>query len=179
VLWRPGASYTFDVADFEAAVVAGSLPAAAALYRGDLLPGCYDDWIILERERLQQLFVETLEQLVRQLEAGGDYPAAIGYARRRLRCDPLHEAAYCQLMRLYALNGDRARVMHTFQACAAMLKGELDLSPSLQTCQIYAHCLKMRSSASEVTEPAQWLHPTGALDNMALPLTTRPAAASA
>ena len=30
-----------------------SLISALALYRGELLPGAYDDWISLERERLQ------------------------------------------------------------------------------------------------------------------------------
>ena len=34
------------------------------LYDGDLLPGCYDEWIAAPRERLRQAFLEALQQLV-------------------------------------------------------------------------------------------------------------------
>jgi DNA-binding SARP family transcriptional activator len=54
------------------------------LYRGELLPGCYDDWILPERERLQQRFIETLEQLILLLQNRGDYRGAINYAERLL-----------------------------------------------------------------------------------------------
>ena len=30
---------------------------AVDLYRGDLLPSCYDEWIAPERERLREMFV--------------------------------------------------------------------------------------------------------------------------
>ena len=62
----------------------GDLPAfQAALeqsvdrYHGDLLPGCYDDWIIPERERLRHLFVTALERLVVILEAQRYYRRAV------------------------------------------------------------------------------------------------------
>jgi two-component SAPR family response regulator len=72
--WRSDAPFTLDVGDFAAAVAqveqaeaAGNehawpaaLETAVALYRGDLLPACYDEWIISERERLSQLFAPLL-----------------------------------------------------------------------------------------------------------------------
>ena len=60
IQWRPNAPYTLDVADFRQALAearrhaqssddAGAarwLETAVASYGGDLLPGCYDDWLI-------------------------------------------------------------------------------------------------------------------------------------
>jgi hypothetical protein len=44
-----------DATDFETALRAGRLDEARALYRGELLPGFYDDWIHDERLRLAAL----------------------------------------------------------------------------------------------------------------------------
>lgn len=51
---QPG-SVVCDALRFEQALRAGALPEAAALYRGELLPGYYDDWVQDERQRLQAL----------------------------------------------------------------------------------------------------------------------------
>ena len=64
LLWRPGSPVVTDVGDFEQALAQlqtaadsraaqSVLELAATLYRGDLLPGCYADWIRPERERLR------------------------------------------------------------------------------------------------------------------------------
>ena len=53
----------------QAEVVQAALEQAVALYRGDLLPACYDDWLLLERERLRQEYVKALEQLICLLSA--------------------------------------------------------------------------------------------------------------
>jgi predicted ATPase len=49
------ARMTTDVAEFEDAVNAKE-PRARSLYGGQFLPGCYDDWAIEERYRLEALF---------------------------------------------------------------------------------------------------------------------------
>jgi DNA-binding SARP family transcriptional activator len=59
-----------------------------------LLPSCYDDWIMPERERLRQAFSETLERLTQLLESQDQPRAAIPYAQRLVRHDPLHEVTY-------------------------------------------------------------------------------------
>ena len=73
--WQPGvdASWTLDVGDFEQAIaqaeqaeqrqdmtmIRHALEQAMSLYRSDLLPSCYDEWILPERDRLRQLFLST------------------------------------------------------------------------------------------------------------------------
>lgn len=48
-------SFTTDVAAFEQAVKQKDFVTARALYRGELLPGFYDDWVLEERYRLEAL----------------------------------------------------------------------------------------------------------------------------
>src|SRR5512143_2022443 len=66
--WRPASAFSLDVAEFEQAAShaqsLADLQRAIDLYGGDLLPSCYDDWIVSERERLKQILVETLERLL-------------------------------------------------------------------------------------------------------------------
>jgi predicted ATPase/DNA-binding SARP family transcriptional activator len=157
VQWRPDAPSTFDVGDVERALaraeaaarvgdqatMCAALREAAELYRGDLLPGWYDDWVLVERERLRQAFLVALERLVLLLEQQQDYGAAIGYAQRLLRHDPLHEAAYQHLMRLHARSGDRASAVRIYHTCATVLERELGIESSPATREAYKHLLRM------------------------------------
>jgi len=52
---------TCDALEFERAVRAGHTEQARSLYRGELLPGFYDDWVQDERARLAALFDRVAE----------------------------------------------------------------------------------------------------------------------
>jgi DNA-binding SARP family transcriptional activator len=152
--WRPDSAFTLDVAEFERAAgraeSVDELQAAADLYPGDLMPDCYDDWVLPERERLHQLFVETLGRLIELLESQREYPRAIACAQQLLQYDPLHEDTYRRLMRLYALSGDRAGVLRTFHACATVLQRELDVGPSPATRRVYEQLLNVDAPLSQL-----------------------------
>jgi len=151
LLWRLGANTQLDVAEFQAAVVASKSPAgdplaalerAARLYTGDLLPGCYDDWILPYREELHQAHLNVLERLVVLLEERGAYRLAVDYAQRYLRHDPLNEVIYRHLIRLHGLSGDRTGGLRVYQTCAAVLEQELGVEPSAATHEAYRLLLK-------------------------------------
>jgi DNA-binding SARP family transcriptional activator len=159
--WRAEATGWLDVAAFEAALARadreedGGLAAlreAAALYRGDLLEGRHDEWLLGERERLRQRFLGALERLTALLQARGEVADAIGYAERLLLADPLREDAYRLLMRLHDGRGDRARALRTYHACAATLERELGVAPSAPTRQLYEDLLP--TGAERPTRPA-------------------------
>jgi predicted ATPase/DNA-binding SARP family transcriptional activator len=151
VQWRPDVHSALDVADFERALAQAdlaeqrgdqlaareALAAAVRLYHGDLLPGWYDDWLLAERERLRQRLLAGLERLIHLLKDERVYSVAIGYAQRLLRHDPLYEAAYQHLMRLHALNGDRASALRLYTTCVATLERELGVEPSQATREVY------------------------------------------
>ncbi len=166
--WQPQplhASWTLDVLDFEQALVHAeqaqepsaarrALEEAVALYHGDLLPGCYDEWILPERDRLQQAFLQALERLIELQEAERDYDAAISTARRLLGHDPLHEASYRHLMRLYLGSGESASALRIYYRCATILERELATEPSPATQEVYERLRqKSASSAPLATAP--------------------------
>jgi predicted ATPase/DNA-binding SARP family transcriptional activator len=150
--WRSDAPFTLDVAEFESAITRGALQEAVDLHRGDLLPGCYDDWILRERDRLHQMLMEAIGQLIQQSETGRDYRAAIAHTQRLLRLEPLHEETYRRLMRLHALNGDRIGVVRAYGTCLTVLQRELDVEPAVGTRELYRRCLKMAAAARQVAE---------------------------
>ncbi len=154
VQWRPNAPFTIDTVEFENAVRRASTvaerQAAVDLYHGDLLPSCYDDWIIPDRERLRQTFIDTLEQLIAQQESQREYRGAIAYAHRLLQEEPLREETYLRLMRLYNLCGDRTSALRTYHACATALQRELDIEPSQATRRAYEQLLKLDVSFTQL-----------------------------
>ena len=161
VWWRPQAPFTLDVAEFERllaeaktarkieqpAAVRLYLQQAVDLYHGPLLPACYDEWLLPLRENYEQQFVHALAQLADILEGQRDYVAAMGYAQRLLQHDPLLEATYRRLMRLYALNQERARALRVYHDCCMVLEQELGVEPAPETQAVYAQLLHAENAA--------------------------------
>ena len=153
IQWRVESPFELDIEAFRRAVTLAeeadnltsrltSLEKAIDLYGGDLLPGCYDDWILSEREQLEQAYLHALAQAALILEDHRDYEAAIGYAQRLLAHDPLHETTYRRLMRLYALNGERASALRVYHTCSTTLRDELGVEPSEATQDAYHQLLQ-------------------------------------
>lgn len=147
--WRNDSRYELDVIEFErrlaqaehdlqarksdAAPYRSALPAlqeAIELYAGDLLPACYDEWVLDEREHLRQGFLWALAEVVSSLESNGDLGTAILYAQRLLRHDPLQEENYRRVMRLHIGRADRSGAVSVYKQCERMLRSELGLEPS-------------------------------------------------
>jgi len=153
--WGFDVPFTLDVTDFRAALARAeqslrmnnsaaareALEQAVALYKGDLLPSCYEDWIIPQREELREAYLNSLERLVQMLEEQRDYQGAIHNAQRLLRHDTLHEEMYRRLIRLHALKGDRASALWVYHTCTTTLKRELDVEPSAATREAYLQLL--------------------------------------
>ncbi|MCE7979581.1 MAG: 6-hydroxy-D-nicotine oxidase [Caldilinea sp. CFX5] len=152
VEWNPNAVFTLDVTEFEQALARAralsgeeaiaTLQAAITLYTGDLLPGCYEDWIVAKRAALREKYSEALERCLLLLEDRRDYPAAIQIGQQLLRHDPLHEATYRRLMRLHARNGERAAALNVYHTCVTILQRELSVEPNAETRAAYQRLLQ-------------------------------------
>jgi DNA-binding SARP family transcriptional activator/predicted ATPase len=141
--WREGPP-SCDVCDFEAAIERGSLDDlqdAVRVYAGDLLPECYDDWIVPERERLRAMLIDALKRLITGLEERRAYADALQHARRLIALNPIEEDAYRSLMRLHALQGDRAAALRTYHTVATVLQRELQVEPDAETRAVYERLL--------------------------------------
>src|SRR6266516_890381 len=162
--WRLDTPFSLDVAEFEQALtladaatrrndqraLQAALEQADGLYRGELLPGCYDEWILPERG------------LLRLFEGQGDTVTAIRYAQRLIGLDPLSEDLYRRLMRLYALNNDRASALRVYHTWAATLQRELGIEPDPATREAYERLLHLEAPDARVRErqPAFTAPPT-------------------
>jgi len=125
------------------------------MYRGDLLEGSYDEWLLEERERLRQRYLEALERLSVLLEARGHHAQAVPYAEQLMRNDPLREAAYRLLMRLHNAAGNRARALRVYHACATTLERELGIEPSGATRAAYEALLPPQRTPGPGEPPAE------------------------
>ena len=100
-----------------------------------------DDWLLAERTRLRQTWLDALEQLVALLEQGQRPRETLAAAQRLVRADPLHEPAYAALMRAQLALGDRAGALRTYHACASLLRDELGVDPGAATQAVYEQVL--------------------------------------
>jgi predicted ATPase/DNA-binding SARP family transcriptional activator len=144
VAFAPGASIQVDACELEAHLSAGHLVEAVALYRGDFLHGfhlegspAFEQWALLERERLCNLVISAYQQLITQAAAAGQLESAIRHAEQLLHLDPLHEPAHRQLMRLLAQMGRRAAALAQYTACCRVLEVELGVPPDDATTALY------------------------------------------
>ncbi|MBE2220816.1 MAG: tetratricopeptide repeat protein [Anaerolineae bacterium] len=167
VQWCPEADYKLDVADFQAASQASTqtqdaatcrqaLETAVSLYKGSLLPGNYDDWLIPIREELQQTYQENLRHLVHLLAEMDEHETAVYYARLLQREDPLAETAVILLMQLYTQLRDQTALRRAYYTYTTALRQELDAEPSLDLQTTFATALQRVDTADSLdeTEPA-------------------------
>jgi DNA-binding SARP family transcriptional activator len=117
--------------------VAATLESAVQLYQGDFLEGCYQDWCVYERERLQTNYLIMLEKLMSYCEAQRRYETGLGYGLRALRYDRARESTYRRMMRLHYLSGDRTAALRQYEHCVAALDEELGVKPGQRTVALY------------------------------------------
>ena len=127
---------------------------AVQLYQGPLLEGWYQDWCLLERERLQNMYLTMLDKLMSYCEVYHDYETSLLYGMRIMCYDRARERTHRRLMRLYYLLGDRAEALRQYERCAAALEEELGVNPSKSTLALYRQL-----QADQLDEPGLMLVP--------------------
>ena len=97
----------------------------------------FNDWLVIEQERLHQLAMDGHRQLVGWQEEQGDFSAGVITARRWLTWDPLDETVQQQLMRLLAFDGRTAEALGVYEKYKNLLQTELGTSPEPDTTTLY------------------------------------------
>ncbi len=123
---------------------AASIEEAIHLYQGDFLSGFnirgaegFEHWKLMEQERLRLRMETALAAIVDFHLSRGDYPSGIIYARKNTQFNPLSEAAYEQLMRLFYYSGQRHEAIVEFQVLKKTLQEELEIKSSPETIKLY------------------------------------------
>ncbi|MFF5075045.1 BTAD domain-containing putative transcriptional regulator [Micromonospora olivasterospora] len=113
-------------------VEAGALAAG----RHDLLPGWYDDWVLMERERLRQLRLHMLEELADHHLAAGRHGEALEAALEAMAAEPLRETPHRLVVRIHLAEGNAFEAVHAFYVYRELLLRELRLEPSAAMCAL-------------------------------------------
>lgn len=126
---------TVDVNDLQAYVMAarqGERTAARpqAGFDLELLPGWSEEWVELERERVRQLELHLLDDVISSSVQEGRHGDGVDAAIRAIRLDPLRETSHAGLLRALISGGDRAAAIAHFRRFAARMHRELGLAPS-------------------------------------------------
>jgi DNA-binding SARP family transcriptional activator len=167
--WRDNPTCRVDVRVFDserkAALTAADINddngviehAAVAIgqYRGDLLPGVYDDWVLDARAELERQCLDMCDLLCQAHTRRGDLTGAVEAARRRIQLQPLEEVGYRTLIQLQADLGDRAGGVSTYHHCASVLERELGISPDPATQQAFQRLIAHAAPAGPPQEPAE------------------------
>jgi DNA-binding SARP family transcriptional activator len=111
---------------------AGDATVPEAALRGELLPGWYDDWVLIERERLRQLRMHALESAAVRLTAGGRHGEALQAAYAAVRAEPLRESAHRAVVRVHLGEGNVTEAVRAFDAFRRLLYEELGVGPTEQ-----------------------------------------------
>ncbi len=113
---------------------------AVAAYRGDFLEGLtlpdapeFDDWLRLQQEQWHRRIDIIYDRLARRQLEQGQTAAALDTAESWLAHNPLNEAAYRRLMRLYFVGGRRTAALEVYDHCLTMLAEELNAEPAPET----------------------------------------------
>jgi DNA-binding SARP family transcriptional activator/TolB-like protein/Tfp pilus assembly protein PilF len=137
-----------DVEDFErAAVDISTLAGASRLYPGPLLDGFdspspeYGQWLLPERQRLEDLAASVVERLAKVETSSQDLDSAIRLARQLLGRDRLREPVYRALMQMLARDNKRNEALKLYGQCEAALAEELGVKAAHETEQVYRDIL--------------------------------------
>ncbi len=116
---------------------------AVELYRGDyLIEDLYEDWTMVERERLANAYAEMLDRLAAHYMETGQLRESIRACYQALEKDRCHEDSYRLLMRCYARLGMRGRALRQFRLCEKILGQMYGTAPSPETRSLYRSLLE-------------------------------------
>lgn len=150
--FEPGLQIWLDIEEFERCTKAGQMletrnqltsaireyEAAASLYQGDFLEqDPYEEWTILDRERLRIAYLDTLDSLSQIYFDQERYAACITTCQMILTRDRCREDAHCLSMRCYSRQGQYPLALRQYQICIEALRTELDVEPARETKQLY------------------------------------------
>jgi DNA-binding SARP family transcriptional activator len=148
----PNLQVWLDVEEFERAHIAGQrlegrnqltaaiteYEAAVSLYQGDFLEqNPYEEWTILDRERLRIAYLDTLDRLSQIYFEEERYSSCRTACQLILIKDACREDAHCLLMRCYSRQRQPHLALYQYQVCVEALRGELQVEPAPETTQLY------------------------------------------
>jgi DNA-binding SARP family transcriptional activator len=111
---------------------------AEELYLGDYLEeDMYEEWTILRREELKDIYLDILGKLAAMSYKSKAHADAIRYCHKIVHADPCREDAYRMLMRSHGALNQLARAGAWYAVCRTKLAREVGSPPSNETVRVF------------------------------------------
>jgi DNA-binding SARP family transcriptional activator len=137
----------YEQADRIIGIEKGVLPDVAQLDAAlieELLPGWYDDWVILARERNRQRQLHAIEAMVDLLTRRSSYARALDLGLQAVERDPLRESAHRCVIGVHLAEGNLHAAVSQYRAYLACLaEAGLGPRPSARLAAMIAPCLAL------------------------------------
>lgn len=125
----------------------------ATPFVAQLLPGWYDDWVVVEREHLRQLRLHALEAISAELLTRSRIPEAMDAAMTAVDIDPLRESAHRRVIRVHLAEGNRSEALLHFERYRNLLRHELGIAPTEQLIALVREGAALRSHSNLTETP--------------------------
>ena len=113
------------------------LKTAVESYKGEYLSEIEEIWAITDRQRYDQMYLDTLMRLANLYVERKSYKTALRYCYQALSEDACLEDAHRLAMRIHAATGNRAAIVRQYERCRVALVKEINAPPSRQTRELY------------------------------------------
>jgi DNA-binding SARP family transcriptional activator len=110
----------------------------AAAFSLELLPGWYDDWVLVAGEKWRQLRLHALEAMAERLSEQRRFGEALVCILAAITAEPLRESAYALLIRLHLAEGNQSEALKAFERYRLVLHHELALPPTRRLIDLVA-----------------------------------------
>jgi DNA-binding SARP family transcriptional activator len=97
---------------------------------GELLPDWYDDWLLVERERVRQRRLHCLETASRRLSAAGRHADAIEAGLCAIAVEPLRETGHVAVIGAHLAEGNLIEASRQYEQLRDLLRENLGTVPS-------------------------------------------------
>ncbi len=99
-------------------------------FSGELLAGWYDEWTLVERERVRQMCLHALESIATRLLSYGRFAHALETALAAVSLEPLRESAHRVVISIHLSEGNQGEAVRHYEHFSSLLMDELGLRPS-------------------------------------------------
>jgi SARP family transcriptional regulator, regulator of embCAB operon len=96
----------------------------------EILPGWYDDWVLVEAEAWRQVRLHALEALADSLSERQQYAEAAAAALAAVKAEPLRESPRAALIRVHIAEGNPSEALREFARYGELLQLELGIEPT-------------------------------------------------
>lgn len=99
-------------------------------FSGEFLAGWYDEWTLVERERIRQVCLHALESIAMRLLSARRFAGALEAALAAVSLEPLRESAHRVVIQIHLIEGNQCEAIRHYEQFSNLIEEELGLRPS-------------------------------------------------